>query len=130
MAYERNMNPLPTPPRPSNARKHGRVRSATITCNLGEVADISASGMKVRTATKPAYKPGEAVTITVNGVNRSFDVKATFAWSRRNSLFKWTVGFKLGELSDEARQELLEIARISAIGETMRPVSEHVHKPH
>ncbi len=129
MGYERNMNPVPTPAREKNARKHGRVRSQTITCSLGEVIDISASGMKVRMANKPAFKPQEEVSVTVNGVNNPFEIKAKFAWSRRNSLFKWTVGFQFGTLSDEVRKELLEIARIAAIGEKLRPTDEHYLKP-
>ncbi len=129
MGYERNMNPVPTPPREKNARKHGRVRSQTITCSLGEVIDISASGMKVRMGNKPAFKPHEEVSVTVNGVTNPFEVRATFAWSRRNSLFKWTAGFQFSTLPDEVRKELLEIARIAAIGEKLRPVDEHYLKP-
>ncbi len=129
MGYERNMNPLPTPPRNSNARKHGRVKSPTITCELGDVIDISASGMKVRASAKPTFKAGDVTKVTIQGINRPFAVAARFAWSRRNSLFKWTLGFQFDTLSDEARQELLEIARISAIGERMRPVDEHVIRP-
>lgn len=129
MGYERNMNPVPPPPRDKNARKHGRIKSPTITCSLGEVIDVSASGMKVRSGNKPSFKSGEVATVTVHGVNKPFTVKARFAWSRRNSLFKWTLGFQFDELPDEARQELLEIARIAAIGEVIRPADEHMIKP-
>lgn len=129
MGYERNMNPVPTPPRASNARKHGRVKSPTITCSLGEVIDVSASGMKIRMGNKPAFKPHEEATITIHGVNAPFNVKAKFAWSRRNSLFKWTAGFAFDQLPDEVRKELLEIARIAAIGEKLRPLDEHLFKP-
>jgi PilZ domain len=130
MGYERNMNPVPNPPREKpNARKHGRVRSQTITCSLGEVIDISASGMKVRMGNKPGFKPQEEVPITVNGVNNPFEIRAKFAWARRNSLFKWTAGFQFGTLPDEVRKELLEIARIAAIGEKLRPADEHYLRP-
>lgn len=130
MSYERNMNPVPPPPREQNARRHGRVRAQTITCTLGDVVDISASGMKVRCSTKPDLKKGEPVPMTIHGVNGPFTVPTKFAWCRRTSLFKWTAGFEFDGLTSEARTELMEIARIAAIGEVVRPASEHIIKPH
>lgn len=130
MSYERNMNPLPTPPRDANARRHGRVRAQTITCSLGDVMDISISGMKVRCGSKPDLKKGETAPVTIDGLNGPFTVPATFNWCKRTGLFKWVAGFQFAQVPESARRELLEIARIAAIGETLRPANEHILRPH
>ncbi|MFM9995191.1 MAG: PilZ domain-containing protein [Phycisphaerales bacterium] len=124
------MNPLPKPARDPNARRHGRVRAQTITCSLGDVMDISISGMKVRCGSKPDLKKGETAPVTINGLNGPFTVQAKFNWCKRAGLFKWVAGFEFAELTGPARTELLEIARIAAIGETLRPADEHIFRPH
>lgn len=115
------MNDTPSTNTGSNKRRHSRIRAETVTCQLGDVTEISAAGMRIRCSKKPENKPGEIVVLNVQGVNGPFTVKARFAWSRRQGLFQHVAGFELLDVGERVRKELLAIARSAAISEIMGP---------
>jgi hypothetical protein len=105
----------------SNKRRHGRIKADTVSCQFGDIVDISSAGMRIRCRKKPENRVGDVVTLTVQGVNGPFTVKAKFAWSRRDGLFRHLAGFELLDVGERVRAELLAIARSAAISEVMSP---------
>ena len=103
----------------SNKRRHCRVKADTVSSQLGDVIDVSPGGMRVRCRKKPENQPGDIVILNVQGVNGPFTVKAKFAWSKRDGLFRHVAGFELLDVGERVRTELLAIARSAAISEIM-----------
>lgn len=102
---------IPLGPARDKSRRHGRLRVAAATCDFGDVVDISASGMRVECARRPAAKVGEFGPITVSTHGESFSVPGRVVWVRRIGLWRHAVGVEFGELSPKARHALVNLAR-------------------
>lgn len=98
-------------PRGSNARRHGRLQTRDLTCSLGEVLDISASGMRVVTKSIRSVHAGEQAACSVGSVHGSFSIYVRVAWARRVSLAKWELGIEFVDPTPAASEVLSRIAR-------------------
>lgn len=116
-------NPTPAPPAPRHEgkeqRRHGRVRTAAVVCTLGEVLDISASGIRIRCAGRPAIRAGQVVSMTIAGPEGPFSVAVRLIWIRKVGVFRHEVGACFEKLTETARSQLLALVR-SAV--TVLPV--------
>lgn len=97
--------------RGENARRHGRLQTRDISCSLGKVLDISASGMRIIHRGISGVNAGEQGACTVGSVHGSFSVYYRVAWSRRISLSKWELGIEFLEPTPKATEVLANIAR-------------------
>jgi hypothetical protein len=89
-------------------RASGRLRCTMARCTLGEIIDISAGGMKIRTRARPALGKGvQTLLLTQHG---QLPVRCTVRWTKRVSLFWFDVGLRFSELSPEARRVICEFA--------------------
>ncbi len=98
-------------PRGENARRHGRLQTKDLTCSLGDVLDISASGMRIVTRSIRGIQAGEQSACSVGSVHGSFSVYVRVAWARRLSLAKWELGIEFIEPTPAAADVLSRIAR-------------------
>lgn len=103
-------------------RRHGRVRCLDIDCNLGEILDVSASGMRVRTNQRPPTI-GTSLTTTLTGLDGPVEFSGVVVWTKRSGFFKFEVGIEFRELSAQMRTALARLARASAHNESMRPAA-------
>ncbi len=103
-------------------RRHGRVRCLDIDCNLGEILDVSASGMRVRTNQRPPTI-GTSLTTTVKGLDGPVEFNGVVVWTKRSGFFKFEVGVEFREPSAQMRTALARLARASAHNESMRPAA-------
>ena len=100
---------------PSNERRrHGRLRCEDASCCVGQVADLSASGMRVLRRGGPIMEIGDDFSITVhpNGGEPILTLPARVVWIERQGFRKHIIGLEFGELDDPSRQKLGELARI------------------
>jgi len=103
-------------------RRHGRVRCLDIECTFGDIMDLSASGMRLRTNQRPPTVGGSFAT-TIIGLDGPVEFTGVVVWTKRAGFFKFEVGIEFRELSAQMRTALARLARASAHNETMRPAA-------
>ena len=99
------------------------MRTQQVDCTLGQVLDISASGMRVYTLLRPP-KPGSRVALTIDSLDGPVDVGCGVAWTRRVGMFKHEVGLEFIDLPDFVRAALTRRARATSQNEVIRPSLE------
>ena len=127
MAHSFEMPPQLTKTRDSNARRGGRVRCQWTHCNLGEILDLSITGMRVACRRKPAADVGSHIAVNVEGGDGTFDVSGKIVWKKKAGLFKWTVGIEFDELTPAARKGLTFLAR-SALSNDSIAIQDRMRK--
>lgn len=105
----------------ANARKHGRLKCELVSSTLGEVVDISGSGMRVRSPGKPPIRTGQQFDLTVSGLGEQIHLPVKCVWIRRIGLFKREIGLAYGELPDETRSRLSKLAHLAAVKTVVTP---------
>lgn len=85
--------PEPTPaPCTVNKRRHGRIRASMVPCSLGEVLDISISGLRIRARGKPPFARGHGMTITIATPAGLLAIDVGVAWARRVGWMHYEAG--------------------------------------
>ena len=107
--------PTSTDPR----RKHGRLSCAMATSTLGEVADVSAGGIRVTSSIK--LEKGQGVVVTLSTPAGPMPVQCTVMWVKRSKLFWYSMGLQFENLNDQGRKIIREFARAAADQEVVRP---------
>lgn len=107
--------PAPTDPR----RRHGRLSCAMAHSTLGEVADVSAGGMRVTSSIK--LEKGQGVVVTVSTPAGPMPVQCTVMWVKRTKLFWYSMGLRFENLNEQGKKVMREFARSAADNETVRP---------
>lgn len=102
----------------NGARKFGRLRCSMAFCTLGEILDLSAGGMKVRTRTRP--EPGQVIETVLLTQHGALPVRCSVRWTRRVKFFWFDAGLMFSELDANAKRVIGEFARIAADGEIVR----------
>lgn len=87
-------------------------------CTLGEIMDISAGGMRVRTRTKPEI--GQVVDTVLLTQHGALPIKCSVRWLKRVKLFWFEVGLMFSDLDPMSRRVISEFARIAADGEMVK----------
>ncbi len=101
-----------------NRRRFGRIRTLGVPCSLGEVADISASGMRVIARGRSPLAVGRETTMTVATPAGPLSLRVKMAWARRCG---WT-GVDLGLQFVDPSAEVLEGVRSILRGCSIGPV--------
>jgi hypothetical protein len=123
MRFSRNPNPFDEKQRRANElRRHGRVLCQEIACSIGDVLDLSASGMRVRTKFRLPIN-GEAFVVTVNSPDGPIAILCRLRWIKRAGIFAREAGLEFFEVGPKSRAILNELARRAAYNETFRSAS-------
>src|SRR5262245_25632901 len=77
-------------------RRHGRVLQETLSCNFGEVMDLSPGGMKVRCWRRPK---GDEHIILMDNHPMNPPLRGRIVWSRRIGWIRQEVGFQFESLT-------------------------------
>jgi hypothetical protein len=107
---------------PEQPRRGGRVRLSQVRCSLGEVLDLSATGMRIR-ARRVRAEQGAMINVTIFGLTRSEEVSARVVWKRRTGWFSEELGLAFEDLSPSAKSELAAIARTIPLNDQLRMAS-------
>lgn len=98
------------------ARRHPRFASTSLSCALGEVVDVSQSGLRVRAPHSSQSKVGDIVPLAVTSGNQRVSVAARVVWRRRVGLRGGEIGLEFVGASRAARAAIVQLARYGFVG--------------
>src|SRR5688572_23729885 len=87
-------------------RRTGRLQQEMLSCNIGDVLDISAGGMRVLSR----QNVPERIQVFLNGYQLPGKLIAELAWTKKVGLRKLEVGLRFVDVSPEVAQTLTAIA--------------------
>ncbi|MFN0010039.1 MAG: PilZ domain-containing protein [Phycisphaerales bacterium] len=107
----RNMSPLPLANGHSgpNKRTKGRLRCELLTCELGAILDVSASGMRIDCGKLCPVQVGQTLPLTLRAASQSLAAIARVAWVRRSGHDTQQAGVEFVETSPAFAQALREL---------------------
>jgi len=95
-----------------NARKMGRLRCELINCELGEVLDLSKTGMRVRLKSLIAVKKGEQFAVVISGPGARVEIGVRVIWTKKSGLFSaGEAGLEFTAISEEAQRGFAALVR-------------------
>lgn len=94
-------------------RRFGRVRQQGLYCNLGEIVDICADGVRIRTSHKVAR--GTLHSIRLKGFPLPGPLCGMVVWSKRLGFFKHEIGMHFDQTTPEVINQLTTIAGCGGI---------------
>jgi hypothetical protein len=97
--------------KPSAARSRKRHSTTKLTTELGNIADLSADGMRVVCTSRPMLAVNDTDTWFVGNGSQRVKVTGRIAWIRRESLNLWQVGVQFVNLEPAKRFALDLLAR-------------------
>lgn len=100
----------PAQPQPEDLRRAGRFIAAGVTCQLGEVTDLSARGMRIRHKGFGWYRVGETVKLKLDTLDIKLQVHARICWIRKVRLGVYEFGLEFMEMSPEELSMLWDLA--------------------
>jgi len=95
-------------------RRHGRLKTEGTQSSLGQVVDISASGMKVVRKGALPVAEGESFRIDLEVEKEILSLDVTVRRVRKLGRRKFELGLEFVNLEDETRSKLCRLARIAA----------------
>ncbi len=95
-------------------RRHGRLRCEETTCCVGQVTDLSASGMRVKRRGSPIMEIGDELQVGVHpdGGEPAITLRARVVWIEKAGFRQHIYGMEFADLSDDQRRKLGELARV------------------
>ncbi len=124
---DNNFQGIPGPADKSNRRRNGRVLCQEIQCSLGEVLDLSGTGMRIRTRER-IPTDGAPIGVILNGMDRQIYVICRIAWIKKAGFFQKELGLRFENPNPETLAALNALARNSVYNETVRPDVERFRK--
>lgn len=114
-----------------NSRRHGRVRCEWLSASrgkhpFGDVADLSASGMRVLHKGKLTHDAGDVVNLTLHWQEISMDLKARVVWAHKVGFRKHLLGLEFEDLSASQTSAIQHIASVAVhrLSLSSRPISD------
>lgn len=91
-------------------RQHERFQTHGLACALGDVVDLSASGMKVTCRKKPAVRRGDVLEFSIRSGSQKVSLVGRVAWTRRASWREHRVGVQFIGVKPGVAEALVELA--------------------
>jgi len=104
-------------------RRAGRLTCQRLTCELGEVLDVSASGVRIATRSWSGLRPGDSTQLTLRTNNGAVMVEAMVMWARKVGLRKRQVGLRFINIDERTRRQLWAMASAGAPKGDGRPTT-------
>lgn len=92
-------------------RRSHRYGGETVKCALGEIADISSTGMRVFCDGKPPVKIGGVLAIRLQFSDGSLPVGSQVRWCKRRGIKRYEIGLQFVQLKPGVEKVLEAIAR-------------------
>lgn len=102
-------------------RRHGRVRTELLSCGLGEIVDLSASGMRVLRRSARAPREGARVKIKMRCLDVKIRLRGTVVWVRTAGPGLHVVGLQFTRLTPELNEKLLQLVAVAGVRRTLGP---------
>lgn len=104
------------PSRTTFRQRAERYPTIGIACPLGQVRDLSATGMRVRSESKPDIKRGESRQFTVGNDSQRLRVTGRAVWVRRVSLRAFEIGIQFIGVTPASSVALVQLGRYGFVG--------------
>lgn len=103
------------PAAPSRPRAAERFSTVGLRCVLGDVMDLSVTGVRVRCPQNPGLTKGDSITLAIQSESQSVRVAARVAWIRRAGLRGATVGLQFVNVRPGIAAALEQLGRYGFI---------------
>lgn len=106
---------------PRNKRRHGRVACEFLSCQIGEVVNMSASGVLVHGKGTSLHQPEDRLNLDLKCLDHKLSVSARIAWlEQENSEYHMGLEFvDLGpELAEQVRKLLPVAAAVQSVNDS------------
>jgi len=94
-------------------RRHGRVQCEMLTCQLGEVVNLSASGVMIRGKGTTEYTTDSRVQLEMKCLDHKLGATARVAWLKQEDK-TFSIGMEFVDLSPDQAQRIRELLPIAA----------------
>jgi len=101
-------------------RRHGRLRCCAVQCSLGEVIDMSASGMRILSKRKVSMQEGTLTEIRIGHPPTDIKVRVRIVWKYRRGFRQHEIGVEYDQLTPSLQSALCAVARSAAKREIER----------
>jgi hypothetical protein len=102
----------------SQRRRHGRVTCEMLSCQLGEVVNLSASGVMIRGKGQPQHKADDRVHLDLKCLDHELNATARVAWVRPSDR-RFEMGLEFIDLTADQAQRIRELLPIAAAVQTV-----------
>ena len=89
--------------------------AAMLTCPLGDVVDLSTTGMRVRSDKKPPVRKGQTLEMVLRSGNRQLRIRGEIVWIRKAGRDGFDTGLRFGTLSPSVESALGALAQLGYI---------------
>ncbi len=109
----------------ADKRRGGRLNCERLTCEWGDVDDLSAKGMCVLTRKLSGAAEGEEFDLTLRGFGRELPVRVRICRIKPAGLFKREVGVQFLDPDEHTRSVLWDFARAATKRPDQRGKTSH-----
>ncbi len=101
-------------------RRHGRVQCEMLSCQYGEVANLSASGMMIRCKGCAQHAENDRLPLDLKCLDTELTVSARVAWLKQEDK-GFQMGLEFVELTPEQAQQIRDMLPIAAAVQVVGP---------
>ena len=101
-------------------RRHGRVSCEMLTCQFGEVMNLSASGVKIKGKGTPEHKADDRIRLDLKCLDHELQATARVAWTNQEGN-TFDMGVEFVDLTPDQAQRVRELLPLAA---AVQPVGE------
>lgn len=94
----------------SEKRRGGRIACSALTCDHGEVRDLSSTGIKVHSKKKPKTAAGEEQELTLRAEDETVAIRARCMWVRVDDGCEFDSGWELVGADAALKRRLMQMA--------------------
>jgi hypothetical protein len=98
------------------ARRGERYRATAVRCALGEIVDVSSTGMRVRGTGTPTSNVNDVLHLNVAAEKQRVNCSVRVVWRRRVGLRGYEMGLEYVNTGRGARAAIVQFARYGFVG--------------
>lgn len=107
------VNPSQVVPARRDRRNRSRVACEGLSCTLGRVLGLSATGMRVQARGRCRIQVDGRVTLTLRDSENQLRLSARIAWVKKTGLFQYEAGMEFVDLTFDQRRDLALMAQMA-----------------
>ena len=94
-------------------RRHGRIRTELLTCEHGEVVNLSVGGMKLKTHGEPQIRSGDELDVTLKSLSPDLTVPTKVIWTHHVGDGRYEIGMSFADADPKTLSALQQTAKVS-----------------
>ncbi len=110
-------------------RRHGRVQCEMLSCQIGEVVNLSASGVMIKGKGTSEYQTDDRVHLDLKCLDHKLHATARVAWLKQEDR-TFSLGLEFVDLTPDQAQRIRELLPIAAAVQTISDDAYSSHMTH